>query len=228
MNGTWLAFFTLIMIVLIAVAVGSQQMEAQKDLQISQLMSSRDEAVNIALEAKHQREVAFKVRDEAVAKVDGLNAKIAEQQGMLDQVSLELQNEKASAANSQEENKRLQAEANALRTQVSDLQTKYTALDAAYTQFRKEAQIVVTGNESAVTEESGSAVEQTYSLPVQMTDLPGQLGLGLAILGGMAALGSGGYIYYRQDPSRKYTVKMTKEQIRDYARYQRERGNKAA
>jgi FtsZ-binding cell division protein ZapB len=227
MNGTWLAFFTLILVVLIAVTVGAQQMEAQSALEKTQLMGERDEAVNIALEAKDQRAVAFKARDEAVARVDGLNAEIASLKGENQRVMEGLKNAQSAAESMQKENERLVKEANAQRAQMMDLQSKYTALEAEYTQSQPAGQIAVTGNDRPVAKNAGIAAEQANCLPIQTTALPGQLGLGLAILVGMAALGSGGYIYYRHDPTRKYAVKMTKEQIRDYARYQRERGNRA-
>ncbi len=227
MNGTWLAFFTLLMVVLIAVAVGAQQMEAQQAQQISALMSQRDTTVNVALEAKEQRDAALKVRDEAVTKLDGLNAQIAALQGDLQKTALDLQTAHSEAETRQMEIDRLAKEASDLRAQMTGLQVRYGALEAQYVKLQQDTpQIPVVGGKNTKTE-IAERNSKAICLPVQADKLPNQLGLGLAVLVGMAALGSGGYIYYRHDPSRKYAVRMTKEQIREYARYQRERGNRA-
>ncbi len=221
MNGTWLAFFTLMLVVLIAVAAGAQQIQAQQAREISDLMAQRETTVSVALEAKEQRDAAVKARDEAVAKMNGLNDRIASLQA-------DLQQTQTLADSRQQEIDRLVSEANTLQAQVQDLQAKNVALEAQYAKLLQEApQIPVagSGNASSGNPESSAG---SIRLPISAGELPNQLGLGLAILIGMAALGSGGYIYYHHDPNRKVSVKMTRDQIHEYAQYQRERANRAA
>ena len=220
MNGTWLAFMTLLIVALIAVAMGAQQIEAQQAQEINQLVAQRDVAVKVALEANKQRDNAFLARDEAIAKWDGLNAEISALQNDLHDVQMV-------ADNRQQEIDRLVREANELHAQVQNLKAQNLELEA---QFANQPQgpMPVTGYQEAASKNSCTTAETNgVCLPVQSKNLTTQLGIGLALLIGMAALGSGGYLYYRHDPERKYSVKMTKDQIREYARYKHERGNRA-
>jgi cell division protein FtsB len=213
MNNTWLAFTALLLVVLIAVAVGAQQMDAQRLQEISQLKAKNEDFTRIALELQEQRDQALVDRDEAVGKVDGLVAENA----MLRE---DLRNQNSVADNRQQEIDRLVNEKQALQTRNMEIETQIANLT--------QSPLPVTGNRNTVTEQAGIVAETNgICLQVRTQSLPEQLGLGIAVLVGLAALGSGGYLYFRHDPNRKYPVKMTREQIKEYARYQRERGNQA-
>lgn len=208
MNSTWLAFLTLLLVVLIAVAAGAQQVEAQKALEISALKARVDEVTEIALDMQEQRDEALVTSDELIVKMDKLNAEIA---GLRN----DLHNQNNVADYRQQEMDRLVKENEELRAQLHNLQARNGELEAQVAN-QPQGTIPVTADDA-----------NELCLPVQTQNLPGQLGLGLAVLVGVAALGSGGYLYFHHDPNRKYPVKMTKEQIKEYARYQRERGNQA-
>lgn len=208
MNSTWLAFLTLLLVVLIAVAAGAQQIEAQKALEISTLKARVDEVTEIALDMQEQRDEALVTRDEGIVKMDKLNAEIA---GLRN----DLHNQNNVADYRQQEMDRLVKENEELRAQLHNVQVRNGELEAQVAN-QPQGTIPVTADDA-----------NELCLPVRTQNLPGQLGLGLAVLVGVAALGSGGYLYFHHDPNRKYPVKMTKEQIKEYARYQRERGNQA-
>lgn len=208
MNNTWLAFLTLLLVVLVAVAMGAKQMEAQQAQEISLLKAQVDEVTRIALDMQEQRDQALVARDELIVKVDGANAEIAALRN-------DLHNQNNVADNRQQEIDRLVKETEELRALLQNLQARNVELEI---QVANQPQGII-----PVTNDDANEL----CLPVRTQNLPGQLGLGLAVLVGMAALGSGGYLYFHHDPNRKYPVKMTKEQIKEYARYQRERGNQA-
>lgn len=211
MNSTWLAFVTLLLAALIAVAIGAQQIEAQQASEISRLAEQRDAAERAALDAREQIESAMKARDEALAKVDNLTKEIA---GLQD----DLRGVQSMSTIRQEEIARLIQQASELQGQILVLQARNQELEAQVAGL-PQGSVPVTG-----TNDTDSVAQDTNFAKAISRSLPRQLGLGLGVLIGMAAIGSGGYLYYHYDPNRKYSVKMTREQIKDYARYQRERG----
>lgn len=211
MNSTWLAFVTLLLAALIAVAIGAQQIEAQQAAEISRLAEQRDAAERAALDAREQIESAIKARDEALAKVDNLTKEIA---GLQD----DLLGVQSMSTIRQEEITRLIQQASELQGQILVLQARNQELEAQVAGL-PQGSVPVTG-----TNDADTVTHDTNFTKAISRGLPRQLGLGLGVLIGMAAIGSGGYLYYHYDPNRKYSVKMTREQIKDYARYQRERG----
>ncbi len=211
MNSTWLAFVTLLLAALIAVAIGAQQIEAQQAAEISRLAEQRDAAERAALDAREQIESAIKARDEALAKVDNLTKEIASLQD-------DLLGVQSMSTIRQEEIARLIQQASELQGQILVLQARNQELEAQVAGL-PQGSVPVTG-----TNDTDTVRHDTNFTKAISRGLPRQLGLGLGVLIGMAAIGSGGYLYYHYDPNRKYSVKMTREQIKDYARYQRERG----
>ncbi len=118
--------------------------------------------------------------------------------------------------------------------QIAQLQDRYNALDAhvrelnaiivglqddlAVAQVQQSPQIPVTG-EGASPQMTGPLCLVTRAAVMQGS---GSL---LAVLTGVVALGGGGLAAYRAG-DRKVTVRMTRSQLQDYIRYQREAGNR--
>jgi hypothetical protein len=224
MNGTGLFLVALLIVVLIAVAFGSSQIQADLTSQIAQITSQRDTTLQLALEAKGQRDAAFQERDVAFTDRDKAIAELAKANGRIASLEVDL-NKTAQDLSSTQRTAEVQ------RMELKRLQNQIIALQSTLEQAQVDVPSVpVTGgvtswlaNLPQVAENSQKAIRR----PVQASMFYNQLGIGLAVLIGMMVLGSGGFIVYRHDPNRKYTVKMTKDQIREYARYQRERGNQA-
>jgi hypothetical protein len=216
MNGTGLFVVTILIAVLIAVAFGGSQIQADLNNQITQMTDQRDITLQEALEAKGQRDTAVQDRDVAVAALDTATGRIAELETAQNKIALDLTSSQKTVEEQRREIDQLKNEKIALQTKLDQAQASVVLPGVPDT----GGQVTV----PQVAETTGTA-EKAICLPVRADNLPNQLGTGLALLIGMVALGSGGYIFSRSDSTRKYAVKMTKEQIRDYARYQRERGN---
>ncbi|RPJ43859.1 MAG: hypothetical protein EHM21_10935 [Chloroflexi bacterium] len=220
MNGTALVLVTLLIAVLIAVGLGSTQMQANLENQVAQMTSQRDTTLQVALEAKGQRdnaiqdrEAANAARDAAVTALNQANERIAALEAEQKKIAQDLSNAQGAVS----EQSRI----------IESLRNEKVALQAQLEQALAAGPVLVpaTGEQVAPPQAAESS-ENTICLPVRADTLPNQLGIGLAVLAGMMALGSGGYIVYRHDPNRKYTITMSKDQLREYARYQRERGNR--
>jgi uncharacterized protein (DUF3084 family) len=208
MNGSGLIVSAILVAVLIAVATGASQIQGDLIIKIEAITTQRDVVLQEALEAKGQRDVAITERE-------NLKVKLAEAEGRV----TALEAEKSELT---QELNRAQQAINSQNQEITRLQTESVALKNMVDQAKAAPQ-----NPSMDEQNSPSQSSTNSEMVTALLSESNPLGIGLAVLIGMMALGSGGYIVYHHDSNRKYTVKMTREQIRDFARYQRVQGNRA-
>lgn len=102
----------------------------------------------------------------------------------------------------------LSGDLNTARQDIAALQKNY---DEAIAQLEEGLSIPVTGQN-----QSG-----TICLPDMDADKSSSWPMTAGLLAGMVFLSGGGYLIYRIEASRRITVHMTREQLREYIRYQR-------
>lgn len=217
MNAGGLILSAILITVLIAVAVGATQMESNRNSEFAKLMQQRDQAVSIAQEAVSQRDVAARaLREEkarTVADQEALRKRNSENQALAQDLAEAkmIVSQRESAINQAKDENAI------LRVRLDQLQAQHDRLVKAYSAANNRlgqqaiVPIPATGNNSNM----DAACLATAG------GLSKLLSTGLAILIGMVALSSGGMAFYHHDPNRKVTIKMTRKQAEEYARYQR-------
>lgn len=196
--------------VLVLVGWGAEARVTKLESTVQQMSDQRVDTMAIAGEARNQR-------DTAVAQLEDAQHKLAEAQDSLNKKTAEAENlakERDAALKSAEE---YQKESALLKEETAALQAKVDQLTVQYNQLSSKYAALQQAPDKS----------QDKSIPVTSLPKSNPLGTSLIVMMGMVLLGSGGFIVYRMEENSKVSVRMTRDQIHDYARYQRERGNRA-
>lgn len=295
MNGSGLALISILVIALLAVAVGTTQLQAQKDEQLKVMTEDYHKAVEVGATTNGLRETAVVERDDAQKRAsdfqkqaDGLQAQVNtlnEEKANLQTQYSNLQSEKANLQslftnlqsekdNLQSQFTNLQSEKDSLQKQYATLQSEKDGLQSQVTTLQSEKTSLQSDNSTLQTKNTVLQITNTeqaskyaqlqekvsgpqtvlYSpksygdannpiattgninngqkalcviVPTGETAIPWALSVALG-MGVMMMVGGVGYALYSQDPNRKYTLRLTRDQMKEFARWQRERGKRAA
>lgn len=226
MKASVLLVVMILIVTLFAVAVSAEQAQTTRTDEYRNMAAQRDQAVRLAIAAKEQRDGAYLETNQQKSRVgdleNGLQKTTDEKNalaGKLDQANKVAGERQSQIVMMQGQIKVLEAENTNLRASNQQLQANVRAA--------KDNMIPPSGGSSAPAAAAAPAKDGRIMLLSLAGGKKVQLMVGLAVLFGMVMLSSGGYVAYRSDANRKVSVKMTPDQIKEFARYQRERGRNA-
>jgi hypothetical protein len=206
MNGTGLGLAAILLIVLFAVSLGAQQMDDQK--------------AGLIADMQNQRQALIDTAEEALAQRDGEVARAAALENENAGLILALQGKDNQIAGKDAEIARLNAEIERQAAEIALLKV-VPATGQPETYGAPADPGAATGVVA-----SKSTTRAGLVMPAGVW---GRLVVLGAILMGIAVIGLGGFAVFRGGANRRLsTVRMTRDQLKEYLRYQRERGKQIA
>lgn len=171
---------------------------------------------------------AADINVQAGARISTMEQELKAALEMRDAAVREVAALKADVVNREQDLAKLQARYDALDAHVRELDGIIVGLQdqLAVAQSQQAPQIPITGGEGATPSASQVCLVSRAALEQASESLAG--GSLWIVMAGVFALGGGGYavVHHSERGDRKVTVRMTRSQLQEYIRYQRQAGNR--
>lgn len=171
---------------------------------------------------------AADINEQAGARISTMEQELKAALEMRDAAVREVAALKADVVNREQDLAKLQERYDALDAHVRELDGIIVGLQdqLAVAQSQQAPQIPITGGEGSQPSASQVCLVSRAALEQASESLAG--GSLWIVMAGVFALGGGGYavVHHSERGDRKVTVRMTRSQLQEYIRYQRQAGNR--